>query len=82
MSIAAQDSVTVSRPQLHGNCSVIEQGQVVAVKGRIASVILAGAEVPMDFPVSSLTKLEDSMGYETTANHFQENQVIDAIRRR
>lgn len=73
-----QDEVVVTIPQLHGNVSLVERGEIVSLGDRSAKVILANEDVPRDVPLDSIRQVSEVYGEET--GRPNEMPVIDAIR--
>jgi hypothetical protein len=79
MEITVSQRVTIADKQLHGNQSILVDGQVLAIEGSSAKVQIDGEDFPRDFSLSQIKSSEETYGAERTS-HF-DNQVINAIRR-
>jgi hypothetical protein len=77
--ISPNSRVTVAEQQLHGNQSLLQDGQVIAIEGSHATVQLDNEIMPRKFPTSSLTESSEVYGGELTSQF--DHSVIDAIRR-
>jgi hypothetical protein len=74
----AMDKVVVKVPQLHGNISVLEQGEVISVSSQAAVVQLEGEDVPRTIPLDRLQSAQELYGDMT--DRPNEMPTIDQIR--
>jgi len=77
--IEAGTRVTVADKQLHGNSSVLVDGQVIAAEGNHFKVQLDGEEFPRIFSAEQLKTTEEVYGAEPV--NSWDNQVINGLRR-
>jgi hypothetical protein len=78
MEFQPQDSVVVSQKQLHGNSSVLLDGEVISVQGNSATVIFEGEEAPRTVALESMALKETVYG---DTSRPGELPVLDQIRR-
>lgn len=79
MEIVATQRVTVADKQLHGNQSIMVDGQVISVEGSSANIQVDGEDFPRRFALDQVKSSEETYGAER--NSPFDNQVINAIRR-
>jgi hypothetical protein len=73
------DRVTFADNQLHGNLSVMVDGQVLSIEANSASILVDGEVTPRVFSVDVLSSEESAYG-DGYAGSFNEQPVVNAMR--
>ncbi len=73
------DRVSFAEKQLHGNLSILMDGQVLSIEASSARIMVDGEIESRTIPLSSLRLEEDAYG-EGYAGGFNELPVVNAMR--
>jgi len=77
----AHERIVLTQAQVHGNISVVTEGELISIHGQEAVVSIDGEAAPRRVPLDALHSASDLYGA-THTGRPNEPQVVDAIIRR
>lgn len=78
MDFHPRDRVVFKEKQLHGNASIMRDGQVISIEGTTAKVAFDGEIIPRTIPLTALSTAKATYGVSCLAPN--EHQVHNAMR--